>query len=74
MFKILIIHGIVYNFETVINTRQESCGEVMFLLVSVFHSVQVATEARTVGKRPVRILLECFLVWNLYQFLKFWSA
>ena len=29
----------------------------------VFHSVQVATELRTAGKRAVRILLECFLVW-----------
>ena len=34
----------------------------MFSFVSVYHSVQVATEACTVGKRTVRILLECFLV------------
>ena len=30
----------------------------MFSPVSVCHSVQVATEARTVGKRVVRILLD----------------
>ena len=34
----------------------------MFLLVSVFHFVRAATEALTIGKRVVRILLECLIV------------
>ena len=34
----------------------------MFLLVSVFYFVRAATEALTIGKRVVRILLECLIV------------
>ena len=42
----------------------------MFSIVSVCHSVQVATEARTAGKRAVCILLEWFLVIMRHQFIK----
>ena len=48
--------------HSLITAGHHSYGKVMFLLVSVFYFVRAATEALTIGKRMVRILLECLIV------------
>ena len=77
------------NGNSIITTRKRSCGKVMFLHLSVIlfrggiHDVTscrnpspqdgIPSPPCTVGKRVVRILLECFLVSIIYfGVVKYW--